>query len=153
MVSKTLRFKLDQRVVRGAIVASVVGLLLIPVITDSDDFPLSTYPMYATARADDVDFVTAWGRDANGDRLELGLEVIGSSDDPLVVAGELRASISAGTASARCREIAGRISSEPAIISIEVTTERHDVVAHTLGESSLLERIVHASCPVVAGDG
>lgn len=148
MASKVLQLPLDRRIVRGTVVAAVVGLLLVPVIVDSDDFPLSTYPMYATARSNDVAFVTAWGFHANGERHELGLDVIGSSDDPLVVAGELRASIRAGAAEERCLEIAMRASNEPSIVSIEVTTERHDVVAHTRGEESLLERTVHASCSV-----
>ncbi len=148
MATNVLRFHLDQRAVRGSILVAVVGLLLIPVIVDSDDFPLSTYPMYATARSNDVAFATAWGRGVNGERLELGLGVIGSSDDPLIVAGELRASIRAGAAEDRCQEIARRASSEPSIIWIEVTTERHDVVAHARGEASLIERTVHASCAV-----
>jgi len=33
-------------------------------------------------------------------------------------------------------------------VTIEVATERHDVVAQVEGESSLLERTVHASCEV-----
>jgi hypothetical protein len=33
-------------------------------------------------------------------------------------------------------------------VSIEIVTERHDVVAQVEGSPSLLERTVHASCAV-----
>jgi hypothetical protein len=37
----------------------------------------------------------------------------------------------------------------PGTATIDVVTERHDVVARAEGSSSLLDRTVHASCPVV----
>ncbi len=82
----------------------------------------------------------------------LTLSVIGDSDDPLIVAGELRDAIGDGRAEQRCEEIALRaeLVAGPSTgsVSIEVVTERHDVVAQVQGESSVLDRTVHASCEV-----
>jgi hypothetical protein len=137
---------------RIVITACVVGALLAPVALDRDGFPLSTYPMYSRARGDAVTFATVQAVGADGTTASLSLGIVGDSDDPLVVAGELRAAISDGRAGQRCEEIAARVAGwgglPPGDIRIEVVTERHDVVAHVEGEPSLLERTVHASCEV-----
>ena len=133
----------------------VVAAMVAPVVVDRDSFPLSTYPMYSRDRPRDVALVTAVGIDADGGRQRLSLAAIGDSDDPLIVAGELRAAIADGRADARCDDIAGRVAARPAgagpeIVAVEVVTERHDVVDRTAGEPSELERTVHARCAVGA---
>jgi hypothetical protein len=137
---------------RILITAGVVGALTAPVVLDRDGFPLSTYPMYSRARGDAVTLATAQAVDASGMVATLTLAVIGDSDDPLIVAGELRNAIRDGRAQQRCVEIALRAAEwdglPPGTATIDVVTERHDVVAHVEGASSLLERTVHASCPV-----
>lgn len=136
------------RRVRWTITIAVVVVLLAPVLLDRDGFPLSTYPMYSRARPDAVDLVTAQGVDADGARLTLSLATIGSSDDPLIVAGELRAAIRDGRAEERCLEIAARAGGrDTTIVAVEVVTERHDVVEHVEGDPSLVRRTVHARCP------
>ena len=134
------------------ITTGVVAALVVPVVLDRDGFPLSTYPMYSRARGDAVTFATAQAVDANGTRSALTLGVVGDSDDPLIVAGELRDAIRDGRASERCEEIASRAETwnglPPGDARIEVVTERHDVVAQVKGTPSLLERTVHASCEV-----
>jgi hypothetical protein len=138
----------------GRIVATgvVVGALVAPVVLNRDGFPLSTYPMYSRARGDTVTFATAQVVDTNGTASTLTLRVIGDSDDPLVVAGELRDAIRDGRAAQRCEEIADRARSWSGLpsgdVSVEVVTERHDVVDQVEGDPSLLERTVHASCRV-----
>lgn len=133
--------------------ACAVGLLAVPVVIDRDDFPLSTYPMYSRTRSSDVSFVTANGLDASGARHRLGLDVIGASDDPLVVAGELRADLRTGRTAERCRTIVSRLpSDDESTVAVEVVTERHDVVAHTRGEPSLIERTVHVECDRNGGE-
>ncbi len=130
----------------------MVGALVAPVVLDRDSFPLSTYPMYSRARGDAVTFATAQAIDENGRATTLTLEVVGNSDDPLIVAGELRRAISDGRAAQRCEQIADRAarwSDRPAgDLMIEVVSERHDVVAQVEGAASLLDRTVHASCEV-----
>lgn len=138
------------RRVRIAISAAVVAVLFVPVLTDRDSFPLSVYPMYASARSDESNIVLAVGVDAQGERRELSLALIGDSDDPLVVAGELRTAIAVGRADDRCVEIAARLETSGAddVVAIEVATERHNTVQRTMGEASLIGRTVHATCPV-----
>jgi len=134
------------------VTAGVVAALLAPVGFDRDSFPLSTYPMYSRARGQAVTFATAQAVDEDGNASTLTLGVIGDSDDPLIVAGELRTSIRNDRADERCEEIARRAgvwSGLPAgSTTIEVVTERHDVVVQVEGGDSLLERTVHASCEV-----
>ena len=130
----------------------VVGALLVPVALDRDGFPLSTYPMYSRTRGDAVTIATAQAVDGAGMNTTLTLGVIGDSDDPLIVAGELRDSIRDGRAQQRCVEIAARAAEWEGLAAdttmIDVVIERHDVVAQVEGGSSLLERTVYASCAV-----
>jgi hypothetical protein len=138
---------------RILITAGVVAALLAPVALDRDSFPLSTYPMYSRARGQAVVFATAQAVDENGNTTTLTLEVIGDSDDPLIVAGELRDAIRDDRADERCEEIARRAAAWSGLAeeraTIEVVTERHDVVVQVEGGDSLLERTVHASCEVM----
>ncbi len=143
---------MDRRA-RVVITVGVVALLFAPVLADHDGFPLSTYPMYSRTRSEVVSFVSAYGVDAAGRRHTLSLETIGASDDPLIVAGELRAAIRAGRADARCAEIAERVAatqddSGSAAIVIEVVAERHDVINRVAGDASLVSLTVHARCDV-----
>ena len=142
---------MDRRA-RLLITAGVVVALLVPLALDRDGFPLSTYPMYSRARGDEVTFATAQAVDAGGVTSALTLRVIGDSDDPLIVAGELRDAIRNGRAAERCEEIARRAAAwsglSPGSVGIEVVTERHDVVAQVEGDHSTLDRTVHATCEV-----
>jgi hypothetical protein len=132
-----------------ATLAGIVAALAWPVLINSDGFPLSTYPMYSRARAAEVGFVTAHGVEPDGTVVPLGLDVIGASDDPLVVAGELRAAVRAGRAEERCALVLERLlddRSDAARLVVRVVTERHDVIEHTADRPSLIERTVHAEC-------
>jgi hypothetical protein len=137
---------------RILVTAGVVAALVAPVALDRDGFPLSTYPMYSRTRGDAVTLATAQAVDDAGVATALTLGVIGGSDDPLVVAGELRDAIRDGRVQQRCEEIAVRAATWGGLPSsaatIEVVTERHDVVAQVVGAPSLLDRTVHASCEV-----
>jgi|GEM_PF-956885 len=131
------------------LLALVVALLVSPVFVGEDDFPLSTYPMYARTRPADVAFVTAQGVAVDGTTRPLGLDVIGASDDPLIVAGELRAAVSAGRAVQRCELIRDRlidVRPDDADVVVRIVTEQHDVIEHTADRPSLIERTVHAEC-------
>jgi hypothetical protein len=140
---------------RGRMIATavVVGAVVAPVVLDADSFPLSTYPMYSQLRTTEVAFATAQAVDGALQTRPLSLGIIGASDDPLIVAGELRAAIRSGRAADRCREIADRWRTEPSALesdAIEVVTEVHDVVLLAAGSESLIERTVHARCDVEA---
>ena len=130
-------------------VVCVLAALVAPVVVNRDSFPLSTYPMYARNRSTEVSFVTAQGVRADDELTTLSLGTIGDSDDPLVVAGELRAAIRRDEADDRCRTIADRID-DTTIEYVEVVTERHDTVVRLEGGDSLIGRSVHARCAVDA---
>jgi hypothetical protein len=139
----------DRRGVRALTAVAVLAAIWLPVAVDRDGFPFSTYPMYSSSRGEQVTFATANGVTADGGRQRLSLGLIGNSDDPLIVAGELRAALRDGRADARCREIAKRVASAlPGVQRIEVVTERHDVVAQVEDRDGLVERRIHAECPV-----
>ena len=145
----------NGRRIQIAVMVGAVAILVWPVVVNSDDYPLSTYPMYSSDRPYEVTFVVARGITETGHQVGLGLQTIGSSDDPLVVAGELRAAIRNGDADKRCREIAARVAgpvaerpSDQVVSEIEVVTEIRDVVQHARGEPSLVRRNVNAVCPV-----
>ncbi len=134
---------------RTLVTTAAVAAIVAPVVLDADSFPLSTYPMYSQVRTTEVAFATAYALDDAHQTRRLSLEIIGASDDPLIVAGELRAAIRSGRADDRCREIAERWRNERAASAsdkIEVVTELHDVVPLVEGGESLLERTVHARC-------
>ena len=138
-----------RRGVRSLTVVGVLAALVAPVVGNRDSFPLSTYPMYARNRSTEVSFVTAQGVRADDELATLSLGTIGNSDDPLVVAGELRAAIRRDEADDRCRTIADRID-DATIEYVEVVTERHDTVVRLEGGDSLIRRSVHARCEVGA---
>jgi hypothetical protein len=143
----------DRRA-RILVTAGAVAALVAPVVLDRDDFPLSTYPMYSRSRGDAVTFATAQAVDVDGSVSSLSLAVIGASDDPLIVAGELRSALREDRADERCTEIADRARDWAGladdVVAIEVVAERHDVVARAAGEPSLLDRTVHARCEIEA---
>lgn len=140
---------------RVLVTAAVVGALFVPVALDRDGLPLSTYPMYSSARPAEVTLVTAYGLDEAGEQVTLSLGVIGRSDDPLVVAGELRSAVRADRADDRCEEIAGRAATagslDDSVVGIEIVSERYDVVDRVESSAAPLDRTVHATCPLDEG--
>lgn len=134
---------------RRLVVMVVVAALLVPMVLDRDDFPLSTYPMYANSRGAVVSIVTATGVDAAGDPVTLSLAEIGNSDDPLIVQSLLRQAVRDGPSQtdALCSRIADRAAAGGSA-QISIVTETHNVVDHAAGRPSRIERQVHTSCPV-----
>jgi hypothetical protein len=132
-----------RRVATVVVVCAVVA----PALRNIDSFPLSTYPMYASARARVTTFPTAVAFVAGVER-RLPIEVIADTDDPLIATSRVRAAIDAGAAAALCGEIATRAAADVDVDvdAIEVVTETHDTVDLAAGRPSLLERTVHARC-------
>ncbi|MBL8777250.1 MAG: hypothetical protein JNK12_15010 [Acidimicrobiales bacterium] len=147
--------RLTQRRRWALATVAVVATLVVPVALDHDSFPLSTYPMYSQARSDRVTLPTALGISDDGAAARLSLDLIGASDDPLVVAGELREAIARGTVDERCHEIARRVGTEGAanptgerIVAVEIVLEHHDVVDQAMGDPPPLRREPLARCEV-----
>ncbi len=123
-----------------------VAVLVSPAIRDHDSFPLSTYPVYASARSRDATFVTAQGQRADGSARRLSIDVIARTDDPLIAASRVADAVAAGRADELCAEIAGRAPSD--VVAVIVVRERHDVVDGARGEDSLLSREQLSRCAV-----
>ena len=105
--------------------------------------------MYASARGDTGDLVSAIGVGPGGAIERLGLRTIGDSDDPLIVEAMIRRAINDGTAQALCESIADRISasSTSTVSLIEIVTERHVLVEIASDAASTpLDRTVHGRC-------
>ncbi|MET0663604.1 MAG: hypothetical protein ABWZ42_10780 [Ilumatobacteraceae bacterium] len=134
-----------SRSIWGWVTVVVVALMVAPVVFDHDSHPLSTYPMYSSARGREVTLPAALALTDQGTAERLSLGVIGASSDPLIVAGELRTAIRNGRAVERCAEIAARVD-DPAVDAVAVVMERHDVIAQVEGEPSLRARTVYATC-------
>ena len=126
---------------------AVLGAVASAVVRDRDSFPLSTYPMYASARANVATLSTAVGVESGGDVRRLSLGTIARTDDPLIAESLVDRAIAADGGAALCIEIAGRVRDE-SIDAIEVVAERHDIVDRAAGRDSLVDRTVHARCDV-----
>lgn len=138
--------------IRWLTTAAVVVALFTPVIRDQDSFPLSTQPMYASAR-DRIDILaSARGVDGRtGEQIRLSMGLVAATDDPLIAQSRLRRAISSGTAEALCVEIAGRVavrSDLRGVNLIEIIGERLDLVEFVTEDAEPLDREVHARCPV-----
>ena len=128
-----------RRVVTVVVVAAVVA----PALRHVDSYPLSTYPMYASARPSRATFATAVGI-AAGEVRRLPIDVIARTDDPLIAQARVQAAIDGGAAAALCAEIAAR--APAGFEAVEVVSEAHDSVDLVAGRPSLLDRTVHARC-------
>ena len=131
---------------------AVVVALFTPVLRDQDSFPLSTQPMYASAR-DRIDtLASARGVDGTtGESLRLPMAVVAATDDPLIAQSRLRRAIASGTAEALCVEIAERAGGRSDLARIdlvEIITERFDLVEFVTADAAALDTDVHARCPV-----
>ena len=137
----TIRLRLLATV---AVVAAVAS----PAVGQRDSYPLSTYPVYASARPGVEEIHTAVGVTGDGRRVRLSLPVIGDSDDPLIVEDRVADAVASRRADRLCLAIAGRARDTADLTSIEVATERVDLVATAADGAPPLARTVHATCPV-----
>jgi hypothetical protein len=133
---------------RRRLVAVVAGIVVLisPALRDHDSFPLSTYPIYATARPREATFVTAHGQGADGSAHRLSIDVIARTDDPLIAASRVDDAVAAGGADELCAQIAARAPGD--LVAVVVVRERHDVVDGARGEESLLHSEELARCTV-----
>lgn len=130
------------------LVAVAVGIVVLisPALRDHDSFPLSTYPIYATARPREATFVTAHGQRADGSVHRLSIDEIARTDDPLIASSRVADAVAAGRAAELCAEIAARAPSD--LVAVVVVRERHDVVDGARREESLLHSEQLARCTV-----
>jgi hypothetical protein len=129
------------------VVTVAVGLVVFApaVLPDpDDDFPISTYPMFTTERAEVVDLDTAVLVDDDG-RHRLSPELVGGSDQIVTAAVTVSQAVAAGSAATEllCQDIADRVDGPG---SIEIVTERHDAVDLLRDDADAISVTVHARC-------
>lgn len=126
---------------------AVVVAVASPAVRQRDSYPLSTYPVYASARPGVDEIHTAVGVTDDGRRVRLSLPMIGDSDDPLIVEDRVADAVAARRTDRLCLAIAGRARGA-GLTAIEVATEQVDLVATAADGAPPLARTVHATCPV-----
>ena len=137
---------------RAVATAAVVAALLVPVLRDRDSFPLSTQPMYATARDGFEWLPSARGVDGGtGAQLRLSMAIVAETDDPLIAESRLEQAIRSDRATELCDEVAERVAVDPGLRQVnlvEVVTEHLDLVAFVADGAAPLGARVHARCEV-----
>ncbi len=130
---------------KTAATVALVALMASPLVRSGDGVPLSSYPMYASPRADVVAFVVPAGRTADGAPKKLSTRTVAATNDPLVAESFLRDEVEAGRAASLCEQIAQRVGNQE-IVAVDIRVERHRVVERIRGTESLVESRVAASC-------
>jgi hypothetical protein len=135
-------------------IVAVLAAVVSPAFRLRDSYPLSTYPVYATARARTGVLNTAIGIDIDGDWHRLSLGLIADTDDPLIAEDRVGDAIRDGRSDALCVAIASRAAEagsadeNPRLAAIEVVRERLDLVQVAAEGAPPLSRTVHARCKV-----
>lgn len=114
---------------------------------DSDSYPLSTYPMFATDRGREAAIATAVGVDVDGKVSRLGARVIGGTDEVILAATTVSAAVRRGEVDELCREIARRLTATDVVVVV-VRTEVIDVVDHVGKGGEPPEVSEHGRCRV-----
>ncbi|MSP16294.1 MAG: hypothetical protein EXR73_06705 [Myxococcales bacterium] len=146
----------------GAVVSlAAVALVLWPLTRDprlptSDDFPLSTYPMFAWPRTARLVLLYARGATADGARRALPPTVVASSE-PLQAYVVLRAAVRAGDQPTHelCARIAARVAARADLADVAtvlIVRGEHDALdALLLGKFG--DEQLHARCDVPRAGG
>jgi hypothetical protein len=137
-----------------AVSAAIAGAVAWPALSslgglgDSDGFPLSTYPMFASDRGRVVDVATVVavdGRDGTVHRLDPN--AIARTDQVIQAMVTVERAIAAGAAAsaALCADVAGRVDQRD-VDEVQVVVERYDTIAWADGEREPRARRVVATC-------
>lgn len=137
---------------RGPVLVAVAVAVVVlwPAVgpTESDSFPLSTYPMFARDRGDNARVDTVVARRPSGERERLSPELIAGTDEPIQAAATVSRAISAGESPALCAAVGARLEPDDREALVEVVTERHDL--DRPDPEAPLSVVVHATCAVPA---
>jgi hypothetical protein len=134
------------------VIAAATGLVLSPLASDRDGFPLSRYPMFAEKRGAITVLEEVVGVRGDGSELTLGPKFLGTRE-VLQARAHLERAVRAGAgpAEALCAEIAERARAEPrlGVDRVEIRTVRHDAFAYFRDPAhEPLARQVRARCLV-----
>ncbi len=135
---------------RRLITVVVLGAVVSPAVRNRDSFPLSTYPMYASARGERFEIDTVVGFDAPGAPVRLTLALVAEVDDSLLAESAVGSAIASGRSAQLCREVASRVAAadDREVVRVAVVTETHDRERWAADLPAVIATVVHASCPV-----
>ncbi len=134
---------------RHVLGTAVVGIVAWPALHlhPRDDFPLSTYPMFTARRGRIASVNVVVGRDRTGKVVRLDPTLIADTDEVMLAAETVTASIIEGHADDLCGDVAERI--DPSKIDVvEVRTEQYDTVDWLHGDREPRQFEVRARCEV-----
>lgn len=133
------------RPLRLLLVALAAVIVLSPLLRDpdSDTYPLSTYPMFATNRGEDHRIPTVVELLPSGTTARLSPELIAGTDEGVLTAVTVSRAVRDGQAAALCAEVVDRLGPGR---SARVQTEHHDVVALVADGAPPLSIEIHAEC-------
>lgn len=129
----------------------IAGLVASPLFGafPGDSFPVSTYPMFASARSNDVVMSHAIAFTADGEERQVRPGDV--ANDEVVQAFEtIRQALGQGPAVMRdlCDHIAGNLARHGDVALVQLVTSRYDAVAYFAGHREPAERRVEAECEV-----
>ena len=109
-----------------------------------DSFPLSTYPMFSTARPAETSVSSAVGFDSTDQRITLSPRIVGGTLEVIQAAGTIAQAIRSGSTANLCDEVLAK--APAAVVAVEIVTETYDVVGYFDGADDPSQRTVHARC-------
>ena len=122
------------------VVVALPGILAL-VGVDHDDFPLSTYPMFARPRAETTTLSGAIAVTADGTEARLDPQTISGSPEPLLAKALIDDALG-GDAGPLCRRLLGRVDGATVLL----VQERVRAVDHYLGADDATERVRTVDC-------
>ncbi len=105
----------------------VSALLALPAFTGTDDFPVSSQPMFAEPRSETAEFLTARGIDVDGQTVRLSISELAATDDPLVAESVFINADRESRLTLLCQDILER--SGERVVAVEIVRSRHDLDA------------------------
>lgn len=128
----------------------VLAAVLWPALSPEHDdgFPISNYPMFATARPQVNRFHIAIGVATDGREVTLDPQTIGGSIEAVHATETVRYAIADGTTDELCVEITRRLGDlSDELVSVEVRTDSYDAVGWFEGNEEPVASEVHSRCP------
>ena len=137
---------------RAAVVVALVAVVGLPALHPGqpDGFPLSTYPMFASARGREISLATAVGVDRAGGSHRLDPVAIGGTSEVMQASETLDLAVVVGEPelSRLCGEIAGRVVADPELVAVELRSETYDAIAWFDGDHQPSSSVTHVRCEV-----
>ncbi len=135
---------------RRSVAIVVVAVVALPGVLATfgdghDDFPLSSYPMFAGARPATTELVGAVLVSADGGERRLSPSDVSGTPEPLQATALIERALR-GDATDLCRAIVGRIGPLTTGEQVVLVRDRVNAVVHYTGDAAASERVRHVDC-------